>query len=236
MTNDSAAIDIQKRTQQFIKELLWFKLQYDISQNLSNLATANWREYEAGQHENNYPIKGCGLIADASLLQQWTFDNESLLHLEEDLAPEETGAETDGFPRDTVSIVYAFSLLEAYGNDVCDELNPDYRSKYQAWHHGVYGDADLIDPLISAKMLVNFCKPFGFEKSKIPPQIIFALVKLKCQRNRIVHDLKHATASEFELFFRCVVAVACSIYFCWSGAENKLKIYPWEDYEGKYER
>lgn len=109
---EDAAMDIQERTRGFIKELLWFKLQYDISQYLSDRAASNWREFEAEQHED-YPIKGCGVIADGSLLQQWTPKNESLLHLDEDLAPEETGSEINGFPRDSVSIVYVFSLLEA---------------------------------------------------------------------------------------------------------------------------
>lgn len=184
-------MDIQERTQGFIKELLWFKLQYDVSQYLSDRAESNWREFEAEQHVH-YPIKGCGLIANISLLQQWTIKNESLLHLDEDLAPEETGAEINGFPRDTVSIVYIFSLLEAYGNDMCDKLNPGYRKNRQAWHHGVFGDANLRDPLIRAKMLENFCKPFGFDASKVPDQIISALVELKCQRNTIVHELEHA--------------------------------------------
>jgi hypothetical protein len=224
-------MDIQKRTQGFITELLWFKLQYDISQYLSDRAASNWREFEAEQHED-YPIKGCGLIADSSLLQQWSIENESLLHLDEDLAPEETGSEINGFPRNTVSIVYVFSLLEAYGNDVCDKLNPGYRGWHQAWHHGVYGDADLKDPSIRAQMLHNFCRPFGFDTSEVPEQVISALVELKRQRNIIVHELEHA--SEFELFFRCVVAVACCIYFCWSGAESELKIYPWYDYHDKY--
>ena len=185
------------------------------------------------QHEE-YPIKGCGLIADRTLLQRWTFRNESFLHVDEDLAPEDTGSEIDSFPRDTVSVVYVFSLLEAYGNELCDELNPSYRkSERKAWHHGVYGDADMKDASVKERMLDNFCKPFGFNKTKVPSQIVSALVELKFQRNRIVHKLEHA--SEFELFFRCVVAVACCIYFCWNGAKSELKIYPWYDYHGKYE-
>ena len=120
-------MNIQERTQDFINELLWFKLKYDVSQYLSDRVAHNWREFEAEQHEE-YPIKGCGLLADRALLQQWTLKNECLLHFDEDLAPEDTGSEIDSFPRDTVSIVYVFSLLEAYGNDVCDELKPTYRS------------------------------------------------------------------------------------------------------------
>jgi len=224
-------MNIQKRTQDFIKEMLWFKLQYDISRYLSDQAESNWRDFEAEQH-NNYPIKGCGLIADSSLLQQWTINNESLLHLDEDLAPEETGSEINGFPRDTVSNVYVFSLLEAYGNDVCDKLNPSYRMKHQAWHHSVYGDADLNSLTTRAKMLDNFCRPFGFDKSKVPSQIISALVEIKRQRNIIVHQLQHT--STFELFFRHVIAIACCIYFSWNGAKSELKIYPWFDYDDKY--
>lgn len=224
-------MDIQERTQDFINELLWFKLKYDVSRYLSDRATSNWREFEAEQHED-YPIKGCGLIADSTLLQEWTFENESLLHLDEDLAPEETGSEIDSFPRDTVSIVYVFSLLEAYGNDVCDELNSSYRRERQAWHHDVYGNANLSDTPVKAKMLDNFCRPFGFDKSKVPEPIVAALVELKRQRNSIVHEIEHA--SEFELFFRCTVAIACCIYCCWGGAASELKIYPWYDFYEKY--
>lgn len=225
-------MDIQQHTDAFVKKLLWFKLQYDVSKYLSDRAISNWRNFEMEQHEE-YPVKGCGLIANSTLFEQWTFKNESLLNLNEDLAPEETGAEIDSFPRDTVSIIYVFSLLEAYGNAVCDELNPGYRGTRQAWHHGVYGDANLRDPTKKQKMLENFCKPFGFDASRVPDSIVSALVELKRQRNSIVHELEHAT--DFEFYFRCVMAITCCIYFCWHGAKTEIKSYPWYDYHGKYE-
>ena len=226
-------MDIHQKTEEIVKRLLSFKLEFDVSEYLSDRAQSNWRDFEAEQHVD-YPIKGCGLIANAPALQKWDFKNETLLNFEEHLAPEETGSEIDSFPRSTVSIVYIYSLLEDYGNSVCDELNPGYRKTLrQAWHHGVYGSADITEPGIQDKMLQCFCRPFGFSSNHVPPNIISAFVALKKQRNKIIHELE--SGHDFEFYFRCVVAIVCCIYFSWSGANPVIRIYPWSDYEGKYQ-
>jgi len=225
-------MDIHELTEDFINELLSFKLKYDVSSYLSDRASSDWRGFEAEQHVE-YPIQGCGLIANNDLLQSWSFENESLLHPDEGLAPEETSSEIDSFPRDTVSVVYMFSLLEAYGNDICDSLNPNYRNKHQAWHHGVYGDANINEDAIKAKMLTNFCKPFRFKESSVPESIVEALVILKRERNNIVHQL--TSASGFDFYFRSIMAITCCLYFCTYGSNAKeLKIYPWYDYDDKF--
>ncbi len=225
-------MDIHELTHDVISELLSFKLKYyDVSVYLSDRASADWRGFEAEQH-SEYPIQGCGLIANDKLLQNWTFKNESLLHPDEDLAPEETGSEIDSFPRDTVSIVYMFSLLEAYGNDICDEINPNYRNNRQAWHHGVYGNADLNDSEQKIKMQNNFCKPFNPQADSVPNAIVEALVILKRERNNIVHELTHSSA--FEFHFRSIMAIICCLYFRATRNPRELKIYPWYDYDDKF--
>jgi hypothetical protein len=183
------------------------------------------------QHEE-YPIKGCGVIVTPELVKEWSKKHETLLHLDEDLAPENTGSEIDSFPRDAVSTTYVYSLLEAYGNDVCDLRNPGYRKERQAWHHGVYGDANVRDAVVLEKMESNFRKPFAIEGQVVPRNIVTALVELKRERNRIVHEMEHTC--DFELSFRYVVAIACCIYTLCDTSGRALKVYPWEDYHGKY--
>jgi len=218
-------MDIHKLTEDVLKQLMIFKLDFDVSEYLSRRAASNWRDFEAEQHVNDYPIKGCGLIANPSKLQSWSFQKETILNLEEDLAPEETGSAINGFPKSTVSIMYIYSLLEGYGNSVCDELNPHYRAPRQAWHHKVYGDADISKSGVMNKMIDGFCKPFGFAVQQVPENIVSALIALKKQRNLIVHELQQA--NDFELYFRCVVSILCCIYFCCPNAKAELKIYPW---------
>ncbi len=224
-------MDIQKHTDDFFKTLLQFRLSYDVSKHLTEQTENNWREFEEKQHTNSYPIKGWGLIAHKSLLDSWTLQEDNLLH-EEDLNPSNTGAEINSFPRDTVSIIYIFSLLEDYGNTVCDELNPSYRKSRQAWHRDIHGDADWNCNSKQQEMLKNFCKPFGFNLTDVPISIVEALVKLKKQRNSIIHELKHS--NNFEVYFSYVIAIACCIYFCLGVAKPEIKLYLWEDYENKY--
>lgn len=228
-------MDINSQTDTFIDALLRFKLDYDVAEYLSNRANLNWREFELEQHEK-YPIKGAGLIASMDLIRQWSVGNrdENLLHLDEDLAPEETGDKIDSFPRSTVSIIYVFSLLEDYGNSVCNHLNPTYLGQRQAWHHKVYGDADTSVATVLATMKEGFAKPFGFNASDIPDDIVEALVYLKSERNGIVHNLEHS--HDFLDCFRSVMAIACCIYFLTPNpdARKEIKIYPWEDFHSKF--
>jgi len=227
-------MDIHERTDRFINELLHFKLDYDVSSYLSDQATDRWRDFEVEQHED-YPIKGAGLIASFDLLKDWGLGrkgDENLLHLEEDLAPENTGDKIDSFPRSTVSIIYVFSLLEDYGNSICAYLNPGYLRQRQAWHHRVYGGVDMSDAGAHQKMKEGFAIPFGFRSSDVPDNIVEALVYLKFVRNRIVHDLDHSP--DFVDCFRSVVAIVCCIYFLTPSAHKEIKIYPWEDHHGRY--
>jgi hypothetical protein len=216
----------------FINTLLGFKLTYDVQKYLVEKTESRWREFEAEQHESDYPIKGTGIIVDQNLLNSWTFQEETILHLEEDLGPEDTGAELGNFPQQEVSIVYIYSLLEEFGNTICDQFNPSYRKIRQAWHHGVYADCDLENPSEFSKAKNAFCRPFKFETNKVPDCAIEALVRLKKERNKIVHELM--CSRNFELIFRCIVIIACSIYFQMEDSQGTLKIFPWHDYNDKF--
>jgi len=217
-------MDVQKLTEDVLKQLMMFKLDFDVSEHLSRRVVSNWRDFEAEQHAIDYPIKGCSLKANLLGLQGWSFQKETMLNLEECLAPEETGSAINGFPISTVSIVYIYSLLEDYGNCVCDELNAGYRKIRQAWHHNVHADAHIGNSVVMSKMIEGFCKPFGFSEGQIPINVVFALIALKKQRNLIVHQLQQA--KDFELYFRCVVSIICCIYFCWPHGKEALEIYP----------
>lgn len=163
----------------FLTRLLNFKLTFDVQNYLVEKEISNWRDFEAEQHEGHYPIKGAGLIANQRALESWTLQKETILHLEEDLAPEDTGEEIGNFPLQTVSVVYIYSLLEDFGNSICDYLKPAYRKEHQAWHHGVYADCDLRNAAEFKKALTNFCRPFGFDTMKVTAGTIIALVELK---------------------------------------------------------
>lgn len=77
----------------------------------------------------------------------------------------------------------------------------------------------------------NFRKPF-LVNSQVPINIVSALVELKKTRNKIIHELERTR--DFELFFRGTVAIACCIYTMCDESAGVIKVYPWEDYHGKY--
>ena len=227
---DVMPVDIPARTSQLLHELVRFKLSYVVSRYLSDRASIDWRGFELEQHEA-YPIKGCGVIATRKLIDSWSIKKETILHLEEDLAPEETGSEIDSFPRDSVATIYVFSLLEGFGNQLCDFVSPSYRKVRQAWHHGVYGDADLEDQEVLEKMEHGFRQPFALSCA-VPKSIVAALVRLKRQRNAIVHELRHV--DEFEIAFRSVVAIACFLGLHCDSSVREIRVFPWEDFHGKF--
>lgn len=225
-------MDIEIRIKDFLDNILEFNFSYDTQQYIRDNILRDSSRFEVEQCISDYPIKGGGVIASISTINAWSEEHEALIHPDNLVDPVETSESVSCFPLDSVSIVYIYSLLEEYGNDVCDELGEYERKGYQSWHSKVYASTDLNDPNKISNMKNNFCKVFGFDSSLIPDSVIISLIKIKSERNKIVHELE--VSYNYYLSMRHVVLIACCIYFYATGDSEELKVFPWYDHEGDF--
>ncbi len=211
--------------------LMRFRTSYDVAAYLLDRAHANWREFEAGL-ENEYPIKGCGVIADKTLVSAWTMRKETLLQDEQDMGSHEVSEELSTYPLATASLGYVFSILEEYGDEITRRVNPAFVKDKSAWHRKVFmpdGDPTSKD-LRSIRN--GFAAAFCVEPSMVHPPIASALCILKDARNLIFH--KRESGYDFARAFSAVVAIICHIYFLVTKDDVPLKVYTWNDYHRRF--
>jgi hypothetical protein len=220
--------NIREITTDALEMLMRFRTSYDVARYLLDQSHVNWREFENGL-ESDYPIKGCGVIADRVLVSNWTMTNETLLQDEQDIGSHEVSDELSTYPLETASLVYMFSLLEEYGNEVTRRVNSAFLKDRSAWHRKVFipdGDPTNID---LKRMQIGFAAAFNLEPTMVQLPIASALGILKDARNYIVH--KREAGYDFAKAFSAVVAIICHIYFLVTKDDEPLKVYPWYDYQ-----
>jgi hypothetical protein len=222
---------IQELTTTALYRLLTFHVSFSSLAYVHDQATDNWRELEEELHQG-YPIRGAGILATRRNLRIIDANYGGFLHTDEDLYPSEVPAELQAFPYDAASAAYAFTLLEGYGDDVLDIVNPEARKRRQAWHHAVYGDADLRVPAQLAKAKKGFANAFGKNPKNVPRYTIARLVKIKAERNQFMHE--GTSGIRFSEFYGMVLATVASVYFLVLPSESSLSAYPYEDYHNKF--
>lgn len=227
-------MDIKERILSFLTEILEFEFSYKVQLYIREKIEADPDPFESEQSINGGPVKGAGVIASMANIESWSERNETLIIGDLLVDPVKSSEAVSFFPLDSVSIVYIYSLLEAYGNDIVEHLgsNPS-TNRFKAWHSGVHADADLDDPAKVQSMKKSFCHSFGFKTESVTDTFIESLVRLKLERNKIVHQLEHSL--NFSACFQHVVFIACCIYFLASNDHGELKLFPWTDFEGKFE-
>lgn len=230
---------INKKTRQVIHQLtvdtlrtmLKFHVSHKALKYIHDESTNNWRDLEDQLH-NDYPIKGVGVKATKENLKTIDADFGGFLHLEEDLYPGEVPDELSGYPYDATSAAYLFTLLEGFGDDLVKLVNPGYLSERKAWHHGVYGDANMNDKNVKLKARSGFGKPFQRKPSGVPVYAVQRLVKIKADRNRFMHESN--TFINFDEFFSAVIATVVFLHFFLLPNEVELSVYPYHDYNDKW--
>ncbi|ELE7133148.1 hypothetical protein ACPV5H_25940 [Vibrio harveyi] len=225
-------MNIKLRTERFLHEVLEFEFSYQTQLHVREKIEADTDRFEVEQSVTGYPVRGSGIIASMVNIVSWSLHNETLIIDEQLVDPVETSDAVSFFPLDSVSIVYLYSLLEEYGNDIADHLAVTQRRRFQAWHSSVYADTDLNDPAKVQAMKTSFCNVFGFNTNSVPDTVIKSLVRLKLERNLIVHELEHSNS--FYLCFKYVVLIACCIYFQATNDQGELKLFPWTDHDDNF--
>jgi hypothetical protein len=230
---DTQRTKISSITETVIHRLLTFHVSYSSLQYIHDKASKNWRDLEEELH-NDYQIKGIGVKATRENLKIINENDGGFMHLEEDLYPGEVPAELDSFPYKEASAAYVFTILEGYGDDIVGIVNPDYLKKRQAWHHGVYGDADLTNSETLTKAISGFAKPFKVNAEDIPLYAVQRLTAVKAVRNEFIHE--GSASVDFNLFFASVIGTVAFIYFSVLPSALELSVYPYEDYSGKWQK
>ncbi|ARU27940.1 hypothetical protein [Cellvibrio sp. PSBB006] len=222
---------IKERTISFFENLLSFHVAYQAAQLLHNNAQENWREFEDFLHMD-YPIKGIGIKATRKNLDEPDEDWGGFLHSQEPLSPAHVAPELSYYPLEAASSAYIYTLLENFGNEISENVNPGGLKNRQAWHYGVHGDLNISDEKTVDKAKKGFAKSFSVAERKITKTAIKRLVLLKSARNEFMHEGSYSC--EFSEFFQCSIQTVCHIYFMLLPSEKDISVYPYEDFNGKW--
>ena len=218
-------------TENVLRVLLSFHVSFSSATFVHDQAVRNYRDFEE-LISQDYPIKGIGVKATSSNLEKVDSDAGGFLHTEEPLFPGDVPAELQSFPFHAASAAYAFTLLEGYGDDILSIVNPGYLKERQAWHHGVYGDLVVSDPVNLEKGQKGFAKPFNVDPAIIPKFAVKRLVSIKKARNTFMHE-GHA-GIDFKEFFGAVVGTVAFLHFLVLPDGEELSVYPYEDLTGNW--
>lgn len=222
---------VLQKTNSIIQSLLRFVVSYRAVEFVHNYNHSHWREFEDLLH-HDYPVKGVGVKANSSNLDKIEAYNGGFLHAEETLYPGEITSEFDSFPYEAASSAYIFTLLEGYGNDLVEIVNPNTLNKRDSWHKGVHADCDLKNASAVYKAKERFAAPFKSHASKIPKYAVERLIKIKAARNSYMHEGK--TSMSFEDFSSSAIGTAIFLHFLLLPNGDELSIYPFDDYDEKW--
>jgi len=220
--------NIRSLTEETLESLIRFVMSHEVATHILGNTNENWKEFEE-EFSVDYPIKGWGVLASESLISEWDFNNESIIRDEIDISGEEVSSELSTYPIDSVSIVYMFSILEVYGDEVTNIINSSFVKDRRAWHRKVYLPKNEPSYKDIEKIRRGFAEPFNANSSDVKFNIAAALAQLKNARNLIVH--KNNGGYNFKMVLSAIVAIICHIDFLASKETNMLKVYPWEDYD-----
>lgn len=150
---------IRDLTEETLTTLIRFRTSHDVAAHLLDKTNDNWREFEA-EFSINYPIKTCGVLTDLEKLREWEFNSDTVVRDEIDIGGHEIIEELSTYPIEAVSLVYMFSVLEVYGDEVAGLVNPYFVKEKRAWHREVFlpkGEPKYSDV---EKVRNGFAKPF----------------------------------------------------------------------------
>ncbi|MBP2302823.1 hypothetical protein [Azospirillum picis] len=224
-------IQVLKLTVSTIEEILRIKATYDIHRYIINKAERSYQDFEAELHVD-YDITGTGVLATSvNIRTAQEEDDDKIVKTDLPLAPESISENIGSFPLEKATASYLFTILEVYGNSVVDIINPGSINKNKAWHEDVKGFADLRDSVQLDKACEAFGKHFAVPGNLVLDHAARRMVRLKKERN----DFAHEGSGKVDVlsYLEDVVTVICQIAFM-TTKEERLSVYPWEDYEGTF--
>lgn len=225
------ALKIHEETRSTLRTLLTFHVSFSSLEYIHQDAVNNWRELEERLHIN-YPIKGVGIKATRTNLGEINEYDGGFLYAAEDLLPEEITSELQSFPYRAASAAYAFTILEMFGDEIAQIVNPREQKSPRSWHIDVSGKANLSVKTELENARKAFATPFLVPHDDVLPYSVQRLVAIKAIRNKIMHEA--ISSVDFEQFFAYVLSTVLTIYFLVLPTQLKLSVYPYADHENKF--
>lgn len=203
---------IRSLTERTLRDALHFNISKSITQFVLERMAMHQHAFEHELH-HSYPIKASGVIATPTIIKKWRRNNDSILHPDLNLAPEDVTPEVKSFPINTVSVVYLFSLLEDYGATLATLIDPASLAQRRSWHSAVHGDANMADTAVQQKLRAEFAACFNCSPVEVSFEILGAFVELKRLRNQIVHERVQTIYLAFSKIVSYVIAIICHLHF-----------------------
>lgn len=160
-----------------LRSILTIATTYKIQRYVLEKTEAGFREFEEEISVRN-DIKGIGVIAERDNMSARNFFFNKI-----NLASYELGAYINSFPLKAATASYLFTILEVFGNEVAEVVNPGHINRNKAWHEDVKGFADMRDVVQVQKAREAFAKHFSVPMDDVPEIAARRIVDLKCKRN-----------------------------------------------------
>lgn len=208
-----------------LKSMLTLATTYKTQRYILEKTEGDFRTFEAEVAINNN-IQGTGVVAkrDSMSTHEFFFNKVAL-------GSHELGAYINSFPLKAATASYLFTILEVFGNDIAEMINPGHIDRNKAWHEDVKGFADMRDPVQVQKAREAFAKHFAVSVDDVPEIAARRIVNLKYERNEFAHG--GSSRMNFDNFLCDALAVLCHIVFLTTD-EDRIAVYPWEDHEGTF--
>jgi hypothetical protein len=203
-----------------LTNLLELGVKYRLHKRIIEEKQRDWRELEAElSYDKHHPVQGFGIIATRDVIE---------IHEEEGIGADELSPLANQIPFDAALACYAFTILEACGDEVVEIVNPSFARERTAWHRRIPADLQKlpVDPIEASEL---FAEPFGLPPHRGYVPAIKILAELKRARNEFAHRGEGYVV--FEDFHRGVLIVATHVYFANLHSEKQLKLYPFTIYD-----
>lgn len=204
--------EIRTLAQETLYQVLHFARSKDVAEFVLRRMASHQHEFEHELHQS-YPLKTRRVVATPSTVKKWSRHNDSILHFVDALAPEDLTPELVTFPLDAAAIVYLYSLLEQYGDNLAKLIDPDQLGHRKSWHVGLHSGANMTDPAVQRKLRSELATIFNCSTKDVSFEVLGAFVELKQLRNNIVHKRVLAIALPFNKIASYAVAIISHLYF-----------------------
>ena len=217
MGQDEKVMGIMRPT---LMSLLELGVKFRLHKYILDQKQLDWRALESELGWRS-PVKGIGVVATRE---------EFEIHDEEDVGAEEIVPFANQIPLDTAMASYAFTILEASGDEVVSVVNPSFAKDRSAWHRLIPADPERLDddPLTVSE---KFAEPFGLPPHRGYAQAVLKMARLKQARNDFAH---RGNEVYFDEFYRDVLYVAVQLYFANLHGEKQLKMFPFSIMDDKW--
>jgi hypothetical protein len=230
MLNDLNKQLLKSNLEKTLHNLMRYKTSFEVARYVIDQNVRNWRDFEE-DFSNNYPLQGSGVIASQAELRKWTYHNNPVLNTEVDIGGHEVSEELGTFPLKDMAVLYLFTIIEGFGNDLLHIKNPTYSLEKRAWHHKIDGFQKATMKQNIEQIIQGFISPFGFKEKEVINDIAASFSNFKYARNAMAHG--DNADMDFDGAFSTAIATVLHLYFLATDDHSEIRVLPWTDYSSK---